>query len=287
PPDQPGPWGDYRMVNAEFFRTMGIPLLKGRVFDTRDAMGAPRVAVVDEEAVKRWFKDRDPVGQQIYYGNPTDTANYITIVGVVGHTAHEGLDAERRLQVYLPYTQGTDNFMFIALRTAGDPMRLVGPAREAVRSVDRDQPIANIETMETLVEQSVGQRRLSMLLLGLFSTIALLLAAVGIYGVMSYGVAQRSHELGIRMALGAARRDVLGLVLGQGARMAAVGVGLGLLGAFALTRFISSQLYAVSATDPVTFGVVAGVLLAAGLLATLIPAWRATRVDPVVALREE
>jgi putative ABC transport system permease protein len=287
PQDQPGPWGDYRQVNGEFFGTMRIPLLKGRVFDSRDAMGAPRVAVIDDEAVKRWFKDRDPIGQQIYYGSPTDTANFITIVGVVGHTAHEGLDAERRLQVYLPHTQSTDSYMFIALRTDGDPLRLVGQAREAVRSVDRDQPIANVDTMEQLVEQSVGQRRLSMLLLGLFSAIALLLAAVGIYGVMSYGVAQRSHELGIRMALGAARRDVLGLVLGQGARLAAVGVALGLAGAFGLTRFITSQLYSVSPTDPATFGAVAGALLAAALLATLLPAMRATRVDPVVALREE
>ena len=177
--------------------------------------------------------------------------------------------------------------MTIAARTAGDPESYVNAVRQAVRSVDPDQPISGVQTMETLLEQSVGQRKLSMLLLSLFSGIALLLASVGIYGVMSYSVPQRAREIGVRIALGAERRDVLGMVLRQGMRLALAGVGVGLLTAFALTRVITSQLYDVRATDPVTFVSVAALLIGVALVANLVPALRATRVDPAVVLREE
>jgi putative ABC transport system permease protein len=205
----------------------------------------------------------------------------------VGHTAHEGLDADPRLQLYLSYRQSALPFMQVAVRTRGSPERYVNQVRDAVRSVDPDQPIANLAQMEELMSRSVGQRRLSMMLLSLFSGIALVLASVGIYGVMSYSVTQRSRELGVRIALGADRSDVLRLVLRQGMALAVLGIGIGLAAALVLTRLIESQLYGVTATDPGTFALVAGVLAATALVANLIPAVRATRLDPAVVLREE
>jgi putative ABC transport system permease protein len=177
--------------------------------------------------------------------------------------------------------------MTVAIRTAGNPLSLLPAAREAVHSIDRNLPLAVVNTMDKLVESSVGQRKLSMILLGVFSAIAMLLASIGIYGVMSYSVTQRSRELGIRMALGAARGRVLALVVGQGMALAGIGVTIGLVAAFALTRLLTSQLFGVGATDPATFTLVSALLVAIALLATLLPAMRATRVDPVVALRDE
>ena len=285
---QPGPWGDIRIVTPDFLRTLGAPLVRGRHFEARDAIGAPPVAVVDEEMVRRYWPDGDPIGKRITFDDASDsTAQWITVVGVVGHTKHEGLDADARVQLYLPSAQAAQGGMWVAVRTPGDPLALVPAVRRAVRSVDADLPIARVEAMETLVERSVGQRRLAMILLGTFAGIALVLAAVGIYGVMSFAVEQRTHELGVRMALGAGRRRVLALVVGQGMALAAVGVVVGLAGALALTRLIGSQLYAVRATDPATLAVVAVLLAATSLVATLVPALRATRVDPVIALREE
>jgi putative ABC transport system permease protein len=204
----------------------------------------------------------------------------------------EALDAEPRIQLYLPYRQplrgwGALPFMSIAVRTVGEPLQMTRAVRNAVQSVDKDMPISNVKTLDDMVGSSLGQRRLSMILLGTFSAIALLLASIGIYGVMSYSVAQRGREIGIRMALGAERRRVLGLVVGQGMALAGIGVGIGLLGAFALTRLLGSQLYSVTPTDPGTFAAVAALLASIALMATLPPALRATRVDPVVALREE
>ena len=200
----------------------------------------------------------------------------------------KGLDAEPRLQYYFPVSQSGIGDMTVAVRaTSGNPTALLSAAREAVHSIDRNLPLSAVNTMDKLVESSVGQRKLSMMLLGLFSLIAVVLASIGIYGVMSYSVTQRSRELGIRMALGAARSRVLGLVVGQGMTLAAVGIVIGLVAAFALTRFLSNLLFSVGATDPGTFLLVSAVLVAVALLATLIPALRATRVDPVVALRDE
>ena len=289
PPGQNGPWGDIRIVSTGFFDTMRIPLLRGRVFTDQDGPGAPPVVVIDEEFVKKYFSNQEPIGKRITFGarrGSTDST-WITIVGVVRHAAHEGLDAERRIQYYFPYRQQGGRFITVAVRTAGNPTSIVPSVRQAVHSVDRDQPLSGIATMETLIEQSMGQRKLSMILLGVFSGIALLLASIGIYGVMSYAVTQRTRELGIRMALGAARGRVLSLVVGQGMVLALTGVALGLGGAFALTRFLGSQLYAVRPTDPATFALVTAALAGTALVATLVPALRATRVDPVVALRDE
>ena len=292
PQDRPGPWGDMRIVSPGFFEAMHVPLIKGRVLSDDDRAGSPLVVVIDDEFVRRYYPNQDPIGKRITFGPPagaadTSSREWIPIVGVVGHTKHEGLAAEPRIQYYLSYRQMGMANLTVAARTTGDPERYVGAVREAVRSIDADQPLANVRTMGELLEQSVGQRKLSMVLLTLFSGIALLLASVGIYGVMSYSVSQRAREIGVRIALGAERGDVLGMVLRQGMRVALSGVGIGLIIAFALTRVIASQLFDVAPTDPATFLLVATLLTGVALVANLVPALRATRVDPVVVLREE
>ncbi len=292
PENQPGPWGDIRFVSPQFFETLKIPLLRGRYLTDEDRVGTRPVAVIDQEFVRRYYPKDNPIGKRFTFGPPdgvTDTTQneWIEVVGVVGHTAHEGLDADPRIQLYLPYRQATAPFMTVAVRTNGNPERYVNLVRNAIRSVDQDQPIAQVSNMEEMMSRSVGQRRLSMMLLSLFSGIALVLASIGIYGVMSYSVTQRSRELGVRIALGADRKDVLGLVLRQGMRLALIGIGVGLAAALVLTRLIESQLYDVAATDPATFVLVAAVLAATALVANLIPAIRAMRMDPAVVLREE
>ncbi|CAN5707474.1 ABC transporter permease [soil metagenome] len=292
PENQPGPWGDIRIVSPRFFETLRIPLLRGRYLSDEDRDGSRPVAVIDQEFVRRYWPKDDPIGKRFTFGPPdgvTDTTQneWIEIVGVVGHTAHEGLDADPRIQLYLPYRQVTQPFMALAVRTTGSPDRYVNLVRDAIRSVDADQPISGVSNMDEMLSRSVGQRRLSMVLLSIFSGIALVLASIGIYGVMSYSVTQRSRELGVRIALGADRGDVLRLVLRQGMGLALLGIGIGLAAALALTRLIESQLYGVAATDPLTFLLVAGVLAATALLANLIPALRAMRMDPAVVLREE
>jgi putative ABC transport system permease protein len=289
PPGQNGPWGDIRTVSPKFFEAMRIPLKKGRVFTDQDIQSSPAVTVIDEQFVKKYFPNTDPIGKRITFGarrGSTDST-WITIIGVVGHAAHEGLDAEPRIQYYFPMSQSGGRFMSVVMRTTGNPLTLLPAARAAVHEIDRNLPVATGNTMEKLVDASVGQRKLSMILLGVFSAIAVLLASIGIYGVMSYSVTQRTRELGIRMALGAARSRVLALVVGQGMVLAVSGVAIGLVAAFALTRFLASQLFGVGATDPVTFTSVSLLLIGIALIATLLPAMRATRVDPVVALRDE
>jgi len=292
PPGKPAPWGDQRVVSPGFFTALRVPLLKGRVFTERDDARGPAVAVVDEEMVRRYWANTDPIGKRITFDDPErdSVVRWITVVGVVGHTKHEGLDAENRVQLYHPYRRGGPfggNAMSFAVRTVGDPNRALPAIRSAVHAVDRDVPLAAVSTMEANIANSMGQRRFAMLLLGLFAAMAVVLASIGIYGVMSYSVTQRSHEIGVRMALGAARRNVLSMVMRQGLLLVGAGVVIGMAGAFGLTRLIASQLYAVRPSDPATFTLVALVLVAVAALATLIPAMRATRVDPVVALRDE
>ena len=287
-PGENNPWGDIRIASPGFAEALQIPLKKGRFITEQDLAGSPAVVVVDEEMVRRYWPNTDPIGKRIFFGAaPGTPVEYITVVGVVGHAKQESLDAEDRVQLYFPYRQSASGFMSLVVRTNVPPETLIQPLRQAVLSVDKDQPLANVKTMEALLADSVGQRRLSMLLIGVFAMVALLLASIGIYGVMSYSVAQRAHELGIRMALGAARGNVLGLVLRQGMTLVLIGLALGIGGAFALTRFLESQLFGVDPTDPATFTIVAVVLASVALVATLVPALRATRVDPLVALRQE
>jgi putative ABC transport system permease protein len=279
-------------VSPGFFEALRIPVLRGRTLTDQDRDGTPRVAVIDDEFVRRYWPNESPIGKRFTFGPPegavdTTTREWIEVVGVVGHTKHEGLDAEARLQLYLPYRQVPIPFMAVAARTAGDPDRSVNQIRQAVLAVDPELPISNVRTMEELIELSVGQRKLSMMLLSLFSGIALLLASIGIYGVMSYSVSQRARELGVRIALGAGRGDVLRLVLRQGMSLALLGIAIGLGAALGLTRLIQSQLFGVGATDPLTFVSVAIILGATALAANLLPAVRAMRVDPAVVLRDE
>ena len=293
PPDQPQPWGDYRMVSPDYFAALRVPLRRGRVFSIADGPDAPRVAVVDEELARRYWPGADPIGKRISYGSMRDTISgemvrrWIDIVGVVGHVKVEGLDADPRVQVYVPMRQTTSSSPELAVRTTGDPRRLLPAVRAAVQAVDPGQPLSQVATLDEMVEQSVGSRQLAVVLLGLFAGLALLLASIGLYGLMSYAVAQRSREFGVRIALGAARRNVLVLVLRQGMQLALVGTGIGLAGALALTGLLRSQLYATEATDPATFAMVVVLLLGVALTATLVPALRAAGTEPMRALRQE
>ena len=290
PEGQPGPWGDQRLVTPGYHETMKIKLLQGAPASRPPTAPARRKSW---SSTTRWRSatgpNADPIGKRITFADDMSAADvdWITVVGVVEHTAHEGLDAERRVQLYRPVQQQPIMQMTYALRSQGDPAQLVTAVRQAVLDIDPDQPIAQVRTMEAMMDEALGQRKLSMYLLGTFAGLALLLSAIGIYGVMSFDVTRRSQELGVRMALGAARSSVLTLVMRQGVGLALVGVAIGLAGAFALTRVLEAQLFGITRTDPATFALVAVVLTLVATMATLVPALRATRLDPVRALRCE
>jgi putative ABC transport system permease protein len=277
----------YDFVLPNYFQTMGIQFLRGRDFDARDVRVAPRVAIVNETFAKRFFPNDDPIGKRFAFGDVKDDPQWISIVGVVRDTKRQGLDAPTRIESWMPHAQMPVRGMQVVVRTAGDPHKLVGAVREAVWSIDRDLPIQKMQTMEQILDESVAQRRLNMLLLGLFAAVALILAAVGVYGVMSYVVTQRTHELGIRVALGAQMGDLIRLVVWRGMRLALLGIGVGLIVAIALTRLMSTLLFGVSASDPLTFVAIVPLLLLVALLASWIPARRTTKVDPMTALRCE
>jgi predicted permease len=275
-------------VTPGFLSTIQAPLLHGRQFNDRDVSGSHAVAIVDEEMVKRYWPKEDPIGKRITFNNLTDSSiAWIEVVGVVGHTLHEGLDAPARVQVYFPFSQIVTGSLDFAVRTPGDPLSLLTGLKAAVHQVDADLPLSRVRSMTELVELSTGPRRFSMLLLGIFSLLAVGLASLGLYGVMSYTVTQRAKELGVRLALGARTPDVLRLVLRQGMKLALIGIGVGLIAAIALTRLLKSMLFDVTATDPLTFIAISVLLVVVTLTATWFPARRATRVDPIIALRAE
>jgi putative ABC transport system permease protein len=266
---------------------MGIALLRGRELTERDNADAARVLVINEAMAKAFWPDEDPIGKRVAFDRINGTPNWREIVGIARDVKHVSLEDTARPEMYLPFAQFPIFFQTIVLRTAGDPLSLVAAARSEVLAVKNDQPISNIHTMEELLSNSIAQRRFNMLLLSIFAGVALLLSAVGIYGVMSYSVAQRTHELGLRMALGAQSSHVIALVVRQGMSLALIGVGVGLAASFALTRIMASLLYGVSATDSLTFSLIALLLASVALLACYLPARRATKVDPMVALRYE
>jgi putative ABC transport system permease protein len=296
PPAGPDQWimAGYRAVSGGYFQTLAIPLKRGRLLDARDRQGSPRVIVINDTMARQHFGRGDPIGQHIQLGAlpDSDPANpYMEVVGVVGDVRQQP-DADARSEMYVPYAQYPDDFtrrMFqnivVVARTAGRPSSLAASVRAIAHEIDRDQPIANVRTLDEVLAASVSQPRFRTLLLGCFSAIALMLAAIGIYGLLAHGVAQRTNEFGVRMALGASSASVLRLVLAQGAALAIAGVAIGVAASVVMVRLLQSVLFDVSPWDPVAWGVSAGTLLAVSLLASWIPARRAVAVDPVVTLR--
>ena len=287
-PEQPGQQNiaQFRLVTPDYFRAMRIPLRRGRLFDSRDRKGAAEVIIVSQKLADRLWPNENPIGKGLLVPDGL-TPELRQVVGVVGDVRHDGLAEEAPIEIYRPFYQAYWPFFTLVVRSSIDPMQLANAVRQAVSSVDKDQPVQSIRTMDELAADSVALRRASMVLVATFAWIALLLAALGIYSVMSYAVAQRTQEIGLRMALGAQPSDVLKLVTGEAMLLALMGIGLGLVGAFLLTRFLVSLLYSVQPTDPTTFAAVSMMLTAVALLASYIPAWRATKVDPVEALRCE
>jgi putative ABC transport system permease protein len=283
PPDQrPVAW--VSSVTPDYFRTIGMRLVAGREFTERDNENAPNVVIISEATARRHFPNEDPIGKRIGNGRPD---GWREIVGVTADVKHFGLNQDARVSMFVPHRLRPMRQMTIVARAAADPMSLAAPLRGAVAAMDKNLAVSNISPMEEITAQSIGQERFTLLLLGLFSALALTLAVAGIYGVMSYAVAQRTHEIGVRVALGAQTRDVLKMVVTQGMALVLAGVGIGLASSLALTGFIRGLLFGVSATDPMTFVGVAALLALVALLACWVPARRAAKVDPMVALRCE
>jgi putative ABC transport system permease protein len=276
---------DYRLISASYFHTLGIPLRAGRQFTERDTSDSPPVVIINETLAHRFWSNENPVGKRLtIQENPPISCE---VVGVIGDVKHYRLDAESKAEIYMSYLQKPNDFMHIVVRTVGDPMQSISAIRYEIAGVDKDQPVHNIKTMEQLFDQSIAQPNFNMLLLGIFAAVALILAAVGVYGVISYGVTQRTHELGIRMALGAGRPDVFKLVIEQGMKLALGGVALGLVASFVLMQVMEGLLFDVRASDPPTFIAITLLLTIVALVACWIPARRATKVDPLTALRHE
>ena len=277
---------DYTVVGADYFRTMNIGLLRGRVFTEHDTANSPQVMVVSNAFVRQYFPNEEPIGRRIVFDGNDKTAR--EIVGVVADVRRNGLDVNVQPEMYVSHVQKPERRLNVVIRTeAEDALQLAQAARAEVKAFDPNQIIWRSQTLDQLLSTSVAPRRFNMLLLGIFAGVALVLAAVGLYGVMSYSVSWRTREIGIRMALGARRADVLRLVVRQGMTMTLIGLALGLVGAFSISRVLRGLLHGVSPTDPLTFVAVSIVLLVVALLACLVPARRATRVDPIIALRTE
>jgi len=281
------PHPDSHIVSPGYAHTLGVPVLRGREFEDADTENAPPVTMINARMAREYFPKENPVGKRIKFGHPSDPSKWMTIVGVVGDTRLYGLANPSRLEIYVPFRQDVPGHMYLVVKSAMDPGALTSAIRGAVREIDKDQAIYSISTMDQLIVNSVSTRRITLILLGLFSTLALVLAAIGIYGVISYSVAQRTHEIGIRMALGAQRTDVMRMVLAQGARIVGAGVVIGLAASLGLTRLLANLLFSVSTADPLTFSAVALTLILVAMLASYIPARRTLRVDPIVALRYE
>ena len=290
PSDTNLPFAVYRVINPDYFRAMGIPLQRGRVFDTRDTADSTPALIVNRRLAEQFWPGEDPTGKRLKIG-PADGPNpWATVIGVVGDVRQTGLYGDQMAELYAPYAQERRSWMSprdLVVRTRGDAGAVAGAVREAVWAVDKDQPISNIRTMDQVLAAVVSRERFQMLLLSLFAALALVLACVGLYGVISYAVAQRTREIGVRMALGAQQRDVLKLVIRQGMILTFAGLVIGIAGGLAVTRVMTDLLFGVTATDAVTFISVGGLLLVVSFLACYIPARRATKVDPLIALRYE
>lgn len=276
-----------RAVTPAYFETMGISVLKGRSFTAQDRDNTPHVIIVNEALASRYWPNQDVIGKRLGFEEDPSKQAWREIVGVVGNVKHKTLEAEANPEVYFPYQQWPKNFMSVVVRTSSDPVSMIPAIRSQVFTIDKDQPVFDIMTMDQRLAKSVASSRFVMLLLGSFSVLALGLAAVGLYGAMAYLVTQRTQEIGLRMALGARRIDVFKLVVGKGMRLAIIGTAIGLVASLALTRVMGSLLFEVTPTDALTFVIVSVVLLTVALLACYIPARRATNVDPLTSLRYE
>jgi putative ABC transport system permease protein len=275
------------LVSLDYFGVLGIQLRAGRSFTEQDDEKAPLVVIINEALARLYFSGEDPIGKRIELEG---AGRWGTIVGIVGDVKRFGPEAEVLPEIYRLYSQSKSYwppFIFLAVRTAGNPLDYVAAIRDQIGELRATEPIREMTTMEQRLAEPVAPRRFQIVLFGIFALVALLLAAVGIYGVISYSVSRRTHEIGIRMALGARSRNVLLMIISQGVRLVLVGVIIGLATAFALTRVLKSLLFDLSATDPATFAVIASLLLGVALLACYLPARRATRVDPMTALRHE
>jgi putative ABC transport system permease protein len=278
-----------RSVEGNYFRVMQIPLMTGRDLTPQDNENAPLVGVVNESLVRRFFKDENPIGKRVKWARDPQP-NWITIVGVAGDIKHFGLDDDEAPALYTPYTQSGrawKRWMNLVVRTQGDAAALAKDVKTGAWRVDPRIPLTKVRTMAEVMGASVEARRFNMLLLGIFAAVAMLLAAVGIYGVMAYAVTQRTHEIGVRIALGAKPGDVIGMIVGRGMRLTLIGAAAGLALSIGLTRLMSTLLFGVSATDPLTFAAVSLLLAGVALAACFIPARRAAKLDPMIALRCE
>jgi putative ABC transport system permease protein len=280
----PMPDEEIRTITPDYFRVLQIHLLQGRCFTDADTAMSPLVVIVSQTLARKYFPNGDALGKRITLDDPRRNPKWATIVGIVGDIRHRGLAVDPEPEYYVPHSQMPLRSMVLAVRSSQDPRSLASAIRREIESIDPDEPIANVRTLDAVVSDSVAPRRFAVVLLGVFAGIALLLAAVGVYGVMSYLVVQRTHEIGVRMALGAQRREVLGLVVGHAGKLVAIGTILGLILTVLSTRALSALLYSVGAFDPVTVAFVTLVLGSIALLASYIPAIRATRADPVIAL---
>jgi putative ABC transport system permease protein len=278
---------DNYFVTADYLRVMSIALLRGRTLNEQDTADVPFAALVSESTARQLWPGEDPIGKRIRYHNPEEVRPWRTVVGVVADVKQYGLDAAPKPAIYVSVAQWPTSAMTLVVKTRTAPESLVVPIRREIRIVDPDQAVFSIRTMEQLLAESISLRRFSMILLGVFAALALLLAALGIYGVIAQSVAQRTREIGIRMALGAQSGDVLCTVVRQGMTLTLLGVGAGLIAAYALTKLIAKLLFGVAPNDPVTFGAIALLLLSVSLLACYLPARRAAKLDPMIALARQ
>jgi predicted permease len=281
---------NHREVSPDYLRTIGIPLRSGRYPDSRDTMDTPHVAVINETMAREYWSGEDPLGKRFKLGDPWENVPWITVVGIVGDVRQMGVDQPVKAEMYLPHRQPANNFYAprdLVVRTSLEPMSLSGAIRHEIQQVDPEQPVGNIRLLDDVLEEQTLARRLGMTLLTIFAGLALMLALLGVYGVLAYFVAQHTPEIGVRIALGAQQRDILGLILRRGMSLVGAGVAIGVGVSLVLTRLMAGLLYGVGAADPKTFASLALVVIAAALMACYLPARRASRVDPVVALREE
>jgi putative ABC transport system permease protein len=287
-PGEAQPLAEHLLVSPDYFKTLGIKLISGRVFTDADKQGAPSVIIINKTMAETYFPNQDPVGKRLQTGDYSPQAPFDTIIGVVDDVKYQGLHEERQPTMYWPFLQNLWwRSMYIAVHTQNDPLQSVAAIRSEVWSIDKDLPVSNIKTMEQLMSESVNEPKAMTTLFAMFGAVALILASIGIYGVMSYTVTQRTREIGIRVALGAQKSDVLQMVIKQGLKLAIIGVCIGLIASFALTRLMADLLFGVSATDVLTFVAVSIILAGVALVACLVPARRAARTDPMVALRYE